>query len=53
MGEAIRLDCISERSDNVVLTKDIIEGAGSLFAGKNLVAHGECFRQEVRSEVSR
>ena len=53
MGEAIRLDRISERSDDVVLTKDIIEGTGSIFTGKNLVAHGEGFRQGVQSGVSR
>jgi len=37
--EAIFLDGITKGSDDVVLSEDIGESAGTVFSGKDLVAH--------------
>src|SRR6185369_3161442 len=40
MGDALLLDSVLERSSDVVLPNDVGELLGPVFAGKDLVAHG-------------
>ncbi len=46
MCEAILLDGIAQGADDVVLSEDIGESAGTVFSGKDLVAHGGDCREE-------
>ena len=46
MSEAILLDRISQSVDNMVLPEDISKGAGTVFSGKDLIAHGGDCRDE-------
>jgi hypothetical protein len=43
VGEALLLDGIAERADDVILTENVVESSGAVFSGEDLVAHGrEC-----------
>ena len=43
MGESLLGDRIAQCADDVILTEDVVEGFGTVFAGEDLVTHeGEC-----------
>lgn len=43
VGKTFLLDGITQGLDDVILSEDVGEGAGTVFSGKDLVAHaGEC-----------
>ena len=43
VGKAFLLDGITQGLDDVILSEDVGEGAGTVFSGKDLIAHaGEC-----------
>ena len=43
VGKTFLLDGITQGLDNVILSEDVGEGAGTVFSGKDLIAHaGEC-----------
>ena len=43
VGEAFLDDRVAQGTDDVVLSKDVIESFGSVFSGEDLIAHGgEC-----------
>ena len=46
MGEAVLLDGIAQGVDDVILPQDVGEGAGAVFPGKDLIAHGGECREE-------
>jgi hypothetical protein len=50
MGESILIDRIAQGSDDMVLSQDVIKRFGSIFSGKNLVAHEG--RIEVLADLS-
>jgi hypothetical protein len=39
MRQALLLNRIAERAHNMILTQHILEGARTVFSGKNLVTH--------------
>lgn len=47
MREAVLFDGVMKSSDHVILSKNICKSAGTVFSGKNLIAHG---RIVVRNE---
>ncbi len=41
MRQAVLLNGIAQGADDMILTQDIVEGQGTVFSGKDLIAHGE------------
>lgn len=48
MSESILFNGIPEGMDDVVLTEDIFKSAGTVFTGKDLIAHGGTMGEEWR-----
>ena len=48
MSEAVLFDGIPEGSDDVILSEEIVESAGTVFAGEDLIAHGRESRGGMR-----
>jgi hypothetical protein len=46
VSKPISLDGIPKGGNHMILTQDVVKGSGSIFTGKNLIAHVEDFRLE-------
>ena len=44
MRKAVLFDGVTKSSDHVILSKNISKSTGSVFSGKNLIAHAGQFR---------
>jgi hypothetical protein len=48
MGEAVLFDGVAKGADDVVLSEEVGEGAGAVFAGEDLITHGRKDRVGMR-----
>ena len=46
VGKTFLLDGITQGLDNVILSEDVVEGAGTVFSCKDLIAHADECREE-------